>query len=112
MFSGLRGETINQKYLNMLRNRILEPIAVEFRHELGLPMVEEVPFQVAEIELIWSINARVFYFGQRQWIFDVPLEAPVEEMIALTIRHFVAGARVVLPNLIKEAPNESRRMLK
>jgi len=112
MFSGLRGETINQKYLNMLRNRILEPIAVEFRHELGLPMVEEVPFQVAEIELIWSINARVFYFGQRQWIFDVPLEAPVEEMIALTIRHFVAGARVVLPDLIKEAPNESRRMLK
>ena len=102
MFSGLRGETINQKYLNMLRTRILEPIAVEFRAELGLPSVDLVPFQVAEIELIWSINARVFYFGQRQWIFDVPVEAPVEDMIALTIRHFVAGARVVLPEIVRD----------
>lgn len=100
MFSGLRGESINQKYLNLLRTRILEPIAVEFRQELGLPAVEEVPLQNAEIELIWSINARVFYFGQRQWIFNVPVAAPVEEMITLTIRHFCAGARVILPEIV------------
>jgi AcrR family transcriptional regulator len=100
MFSGLRGETINQKYLNVLRTKILEPIALEFRHELDLPSIDMVPFQIAEIELIWSINARVFYFGQREWIFNVPVEAPVEDMIALTIRHFVAGARVVLPEIV------------
>ena len=101
MFSGLRGETINQKYLNVLRTKILEPIALEFRHELDLPSIDSVPFQIAEIELIWSVNARVFYFGQRQWIFKVPVEAPVEDMIALTIRHFVAGARVVLPEIVR-----------
>ena len=101
MFSGLRGETINQKYLNVLRTKILEPIALEFRHELDLPSIDMVPFQIAEIELIWSINARVFYFGQREWIFNVPVEAPVEDMIALTIRHFVAGARVVLPEIVR-----------
>jgi AcrR family transcriptional regulator len=36
MFSGLRGESINQKYLNLLRTRILEPIAVEFRQVIKL----------------------------------------------------------------------------
>jgi AcrR family transcriptional regulator len=103
MFSGLRGEDINRKYLQVLRTRILEPIAVEFRHELGLPEISEVPLGTAEIELIWSVNARIFYFGQRRWIFDVPIEAPLDELIELTIRHFMAGARVVLPELVQGA---------
>jgi len=100
MFSGLRGESINQKYLELLRKRILEPIAIEVRHALGLPAVERVPLQEAEIELIWSINARIFYFGQREWIFKVPVSGSIEDLIALTIRHFVAGARVVLPEML------------
>jgi hypothetical protein len=100
MFSGLRGESINQKYLELLRKRILEPIAIEVRHALGLPAVEHVPLQEAEIELIWSINARIFYFGQREWIFKVPVSGSIEDLIALTIRHFVAGARVVLPEML------------
>jgi AcrR family transcriptional regulator len=101
MFSGLRGEDINRKYLQLLRSRILVPIAIEFRHELGLPDLETVPLGIAELELVWSVNARIFYFGQRRWIFDVPIEAPLDELIELTIRHFMAGARVVLPELVQ-----------
>ena len=100
MFSGLRGEDINRKYLDILRQRILEPIAIELRHEFGLPDITEVPLKSTEIELIWGINARVFYFGQRQWIFDVPVEDELDELIRLTIEHFIAGARVVLPALL------------
>ena len=100
MFSGLRGEDINRKYLDILRSRILEPIASELRHELQLPSASEVPLKMAEIELVWSINARVFYFGQRQWIFNVPIEDDLDTLIAQTIEHFIAGARVVLPRIV------------
>jgi AcrR family transcriptional regulator len=100
MFSGLRGEGINRKYLAILRQRILEPIAIELRHEFGLPTPDEKPLTTAEIELVWGINARVFYFGQRQWVFDVPVEDNLETLIALTVEHFLAGARVVLPRLL------------
>lgn len=100
MFSGLRGEDINRKYLELLRQRILEPMVVELRLEFGLPDIEQAPISTAEIELVWSINARVFYFGQRQWIFSVPVQEPINEMIALTIRHFMAGARVIWPSLL------------
>lgn len=100
MFSGLRGEDINRRYLQVLRTRILEPIAAELRHELDLPAVEVLPLGKAEIELVWGINARIFYFGQRRWIFDVPVEAPLDDMIALTVRHFMAGARSVLPGML------------
>lgn len=113
MYSGLRGESINRRYLDVLRTRILEPVAEELRHELGLPTAAQLPLCTAEIELVWSINARVFYFGQRRWIFDVPVEAPLEEMIELTIRHFMAGARAVLPPMLDpthaKAARKSRR---
>lgn len=100
MFSGLRGEGINGRYLAVLRQRILEPIAAELRHEFGLPDVATVPLKSAEIELVWGVNARVFYFGQRQWIFDVPVQDDLPSLIALTVEHFLAGARSVLPRLV------------
>jgi len=100
MFSGLKGEAINQRYLQFLRSRVLEPVALELRAELDLPGPQEVPLSELEIELVWGINARIFYFGQRRWIFDVPLEADVDVLIPLTIRHFMAGAREVLPGLV------------
>jgi AcrR family transcriptional regulator len=100
MFSGLRGEDINRKYLQILRERILEPIAIELRHEFGLPGVEQVSLKTSEIELVWSINARLFYFGQRKWIFDVPIEDDLSDLIGITIEHFMAGARVVLPKIL------------
>jgi AcrR family transcriptional regulator len=101
MFSGLRGEDINRKYLDILRSRILEPIAIELRHELKLPPPEQIPLKTAEIELVWSINARVFYFGQREWIFNVPIEDDLDTLIVHTIEHFIAGARVVLPKILQ-----------
>ncbi len=105
MFSGLKGEAINQRYLQFLRSRVLEPVALELRAELGLPGPQEVPLSELEIELVWGINARIFYFGQRRWIFDVPLEADLDALIRLTIRHFMAGAREVLPELVAPQPN-------
>jgi len=101
MFSGLRGESINKKYLEMLRSRILEPVAVAMREEFGLPDIKSMPLKTSEIELVWSINARIFYFGQRRWIFDVPIEDDVDEMIRLTIAHFMAGAKVLLPQIVQ-----------
>lgn len=114
MFSGLRGEDINRRYLDILRERILVPMAIELRHEFGLPTIDEIPIKSNEIELVWSINARVFYFGQRQWIFDVPIEDDLDDLIRMTIEHFMAGARVVMPRLlgVTAVTKKSRSRLK
>src|SRR3546814_14532692 len=80
MFSGLAGEDINLRYLQFLRSRVLEPICIELRAELKLPGIESVPLTEAEVELVWGINARLFYFGQRRWIFNLPLDADLDTM--------------------------------
>jgi hypothetical protein len=59
-----------------------------------------MPLKTSEIELVWSINARLFYFGQRKWIFNVPIEDDLTDLISITIQHFIAGARVVLPQIL------------
>ena len=104
MFSGLRGEAINQRYLQFLRSRVLEPVAAELRADLQLPAPDVVPLTVEEIELVWGINARIFYYGQRRWIFNVPLDADIDDMIKLTISHFMAGAKAVVPLLVMPPP--------
>lgn len=112
MFSGLLGEDINKRYLEFLRTHILAPIAIEIRHSLKLPDVDKVPLKKAEIELVWGINARIFYWGQRHWIFDVPLEEDLDEMIKLTISHFVKGAEVVVPSIVNEQASSIRGNMK
>jgi len=101
MFSGLRGENINTRYLEFLRSRVLEPIAKELRAELGLPGFDEVPLTEEEVELIWGINARVFYLGQRLWIFNAPLTMDIDQIIDQTITSYLAGAKLTIPDLIK-----------
>jgi AcrR family transcriptional regulator len=102
MFSGLKGEDINTRYLKFLKSRILEPIAIEIRAELGLPSPEELPLKIAEIELAWGINSRIFYLGQRKWIFNMPLEMDIDTIIEYTIITYLSGARTVVPMLIKQ----------
>ena len=101
MFSGLRGENINNRYLEFLRSRVLEPIAKELRVELGLLGFEQVPLTEEEVELIWGINARVFYLGQRLWIFNAPLTLDIDQIIDQTITSYLAGAKQTIPDLIK-----------
>jgi AcrR family transcriptional regulator len=101
MFSGLRGENINTRYLEFLRSRVLEPIAKELRVELGLPGFDEVPLTEEEVELIWGINARVFYLGQRLWIFNAPLTLDIDQIIDQTITSYLAGAKQTIPELIR-----------
>jgi AcrR family transcriptional regulator len=100
MFSGLRGEDINTRYLNFLRNRVLAPVAMELRAELGLPDFESVPLMEEEVELVWGINARVFYLGQRLWIFNSPLALDVDAIVKQTITSFMYGAKEIVPKLI------------
>jgi AcrR family transcriptional regulator len=101
MFSGLKGEDINTRYLKFLRSRILEPIAIEVRAELGLPTPEELPLKISEIELAWGINSRIFYLGQRKWIFNMPLDLDIDTIIEHTIITYLSGAKTVVPMLIK-----------
>lgn len=107
LFSGLRGHDINSRYLATLRKRILEPVAAEVRAYLNLPTPAELPLREEEVELVWSINARVFYYGQRNWVFNVPVRGDVDRLVEFTIDAFVEAAKALVPRLVR-APSAGR----
>lgn len=109
LFSGLRGHDINSRYLATLRKRILEPVAAEVRAYLGLPTPAKIPLLEEEVELVWSINARVFYYGQRNWVFNVPARVDVDRLVEFTIDAFVESAKVLVPRLVLTRPGGKRR---
>jgi AcrR family transcriptional regulator len=60
LYSGLKGEAINARYMTLVVERILVPIFAEARAEAGLP--PRAPTD-REIDKIWVIHGGIFYFG-------------------------------------------------
>ncbi|OAN80879.1 TetR family transcriptional regulator [Jannaschia sp. EhC01] len=70
LFSGLKGVDINRRYMQLVRERILEPILTEIRHEAGL--TDLVPTD-EEVEAAWIMHGGIFYYGVRTLIYEVSI---------------------------------------
>ncbi|MDJ0637336.1 MAG: TetR/AcrR family transcriptional regulator [Paracoccaceae bacterium] len=72
LFAGLKGGAINRRYIDRVRDRILEPIIREYRHENGL-FAGQVTDD--ETELAWSVHGGIYYYGVRTEIYgQIPIK--------------------------------------
>ncbi len=93
LFSALRGETISERYFTRIRERLIQPIVLEFRHTLELPMPPALPVSGHEEQLVFSLHATVIYGIMRKHVFhQLGVEDP-DFMIDLYVDGFMAGAR-------------------
>jgi len=100
MFSGLKGEPINRRYLEIVRDRILCVICAELRHDLGLPDPTDLPVSKEEIDLYWSLQGSIFYVGVREWAYQEPAPEDLNVYIRRTVRTFLGGVEPVLRELL------------
>jgi AcrR family transcriptional regulator len=102
MYAGLKGSNINERFLTMLRQRILEPLCRELRHDMKLPTPEQVPISDLEVELFVGNNSRIVYMAIRKWIYgmDLSLER-VDKILETTLDIFLTGAKPVLQAHVK-----------
>jgi AcrR family transcriptional regulator len=116
MFSGLRGASMTRRWFARVGERIVKPICRELRLAQGLPGFEEVPLSQTEIELVWGMNSRVFYFGVRKFIYGMPVPRHLEQLIAAEVRTFFDGVGRTLEDVVASgkrrnavAPGAKRR---
>lgn len=102
MFAGLKGLDFNGRYLRLLRERIFERIVEELRIAFGRPPVAKVPVSNLEIEMIWALHASIFYLGVRHFIYRMPFDTSVQDIIDAQVRTLLGGIAATLPN--EEAP--------
>ena len=93
LFSGLKGVDINRRYMQLVRQRILEPILIEARVELGLP---DVPAKDCEAEFAWIMHGGIFYYGIRDLIYDSAISTDKKRVIKDAIAAFIAGLKIKL----------------
>lgn len=87
LFAGLKGVDINARYLDVVREKILDPIVIEARAEGGVST--DAPID-AERSFAWLIHGGLFYSVVREVVYaDAPpldrtqnIAAAVEAMLA------------------------------
>ena len=103
VYSGLKGVDINERYLTIVRDRVLRPVCAELRHESGLAPPDDVPVGEQELELAWGLHGMFFYRAIRHFVYNQPMTGDVDKVIENEVRVFVTGAPVVQQQIIEQA---------
>jgi AcrR family transcriptional regulator len=101
LFSGLRGNEINRRYLRLVRERIYVPILAQLREHLGLPSLAKVPPKEMEIETIRVLNEKIFYYGVRKWVHGAKVPDDIDAVIENDVTSFLEGGPAVIAGLHK-----------
>lgn len=99
--AGMRNVGFNQRYLRLVRERILLVLCAEVRHELGLPSVAAVPVSPAELELYWGLHGSIVYDGIRQYIYGTAVPPDPRAITEAKIDIFMAGIKAAITRLLK-----------
>jgi AcrR family transcriptional regulator len=95
-FSGLDGLRHHIRFVARNREEIFPRIAYELRHDHGLPGFDEIPMTEFEHDLIWSLHATQFHFGQRRWLLGLSTYRDVNEVVTTRVHGFVTAAPALI----------------
>jgi len=99
IFAGLTHEGINNKYLSKLRSKVFLPVLAEVREAFGINAPRNASQAEAEIEMIWSLHAAIFYLGVRKWVYGLKVPADMEAVIRQKVDVFLHGAPAAMRKL-------------
>lgn len=95
VYGGLAGININQRYLSLIRRKVIAPVAIELSKLAGIRDGSATPGEEA-LELSWGLHGEIFYLAIRRWVYGVKVTADVEGFVALTVAKFLEGAPAAL----------------
>jgi AcrR family transcriptional regulator len=99
VIAGLGGAATSQRYLELIRRRIVVPVATELRTLAGLPSPAERPLSPEELEVVWGLHGQLFYAGIRRFVYDMTLPKDVTRIVAVAVDTFLDGAPVAFKRL-------------
>lgn len=88
--AGLKSYGLPERYLAIIRSRIIRPAVMELRHDLGLP--DRLPSE-SEEELFWGLHGGVFYLAIRKYIYATNTPEDVDGTVVRTVKSFMSGIR-------------------
>ena len=94
MFSGLRGEGLNRRYIQVVEEKLLKPICAELRDYCGLPSVQEKPITELELEQVWVLHGGLFYYAVRKHIYHSKVKEDFSAVVSQGVTTMLEGLNV------------------
>ncbi|MBB5724060.1 AcrR family transcriptional regulator [Loktanella ponticola] len=88
--SGLKSYGLTERYLDIIRTKIIRPAALELRQDF-CTISDLDPLSEEELELFWGLHGAVFYIAIRKFVYGAPLEIDVELAVTNTVSTFFNG---------------------
>jgi AcrR family transcriptional regulator len=105
VYSGLRGNNLVSRHIDMVIERVIYVISVELRHECGLPVLAPTDIPKLDLELTWNFHSTMIYFLMRRYVFqkrpcdenDAVAEQMVDQLLIGTIATLQQRYRLSVP---------------
>lgn len=94
--SGLKSYDLTERYLSIIRDKIIIPAVLELRHEQGHDD-SQAPITNSETELFWGLHGSIFYIAIRKFVYNVSVEIDVDATVSNTVRAFFHGIPSLKP---------------
>lgn len=94
--SGLKSYGLTERYLDIIRTKIIRPAALELRHEVDQDS-DLGPLTDEDLELFWGLHGAVFYIAIRKYIYGEPVDIDIEIAVTNTVNTFFTGVRSIHP---------------
>ena len=98
LYSGLAGTGMNQKYLKMIRQRLIDPVCMALR-ALCSDDKNWGPISDDEREFVWVLHGSFFAYATRKYIFNHETKINFEGYLTRSIENFLDGAKANYPKL-------------
>jgi AcrR family transcriptional regulator len=93
MFSALRGNDLNRRYIKIVEDRILKPICAELRHHCGIE--EATSIKEAELEHVWVMHGGLFYYAVRKYVYHSRVGGDFMAIVRRAVDAMLAGVKAV-----------------
>lgn len=84
LFSGLRGNIFNKRYIAFLSEKLIGPICEEIEANGAAAHLSRAELA----ELVWGLHGAVFYLGVRKWVYEVATGEP-DSTVPMLVGAFV-----------------------
>ena len=92
LYSGLAGTGLNQKYLKMIRQRLIDPVCLSLR-SLYVAKKNWGAISDDEREFVWMLHGSFFAYAMRKYIFNYEAKVNFKEYLTHAIENFLDGAK-------------------
>jgi AcrR family transcriptional regulator len=100
IYAGLDGVDYNRRTLERLETRIFRRVCVELRIAAGYPEASPEDVIAGELEYVWQLHGRLFYWNMRRSVYGLPDRVAVADAIETMMDDLVFGSAVVLARLL------------